>query len=160
DVFAMKNIQAENLTVTADNAGTLFGQLTGGSVEVQNGLLINAGESVADAAASVDATDCYANYDDDNFLARTDAELTDIAAKDAMKGFDFDNVWMARAGKTPVLRLAKSADDVEAGIVETVEPAAGAADAVATAPQTFDMGIVAAASAIVAAAGYMLTKKR
>ena len=162
DVFAMKNVQAENLKVNADNAGALFGQITGGSVEVQNGLLINAGVSVADAAAAVDTTDCYANYDDANFLTRTDAELTDIAAKDAMKGFDFDNVWMARAGKTPVLTLAKGADDVEAGIVETVEPGAadGVADGVAAAPQTFDMGIVAAVSAIVAAAGYMLTKKR
>ena len=157
DVFAMKNIQAENCKVKADNAGVLFGQLTGGSVEVQNSLLINSGASVADAAAAVDAIDCYANYDDNNFLARTDAELTDLAAKDTLKSFDFGGVWMARAGKTPILTLAKGADDVEAGIAETVEP--GTADG-GSAPQTFDMAVVAAVSAIVSAAGYMLSKKR
>ena len=44
----------------------------------------------------------------------------------------------------------------------TVAAAAAAAEnaAVATAPQTFDAGVIAAVSAIVFAAGYILTKKR
>jgi len=152
DVFTMKNIQTENLTVKAGTAGSLFGQITGGTVEVQNGLMINSTASVADASAPVDATDCFANTDDVVFLSRTDAELTDLAAKDTLKGFDFGGVWTARAGKTAILTLAMGADDVEAGVVEEV--AAGSA------PQTFDMGVVAAVAAIVSAAGYMLSKKR
>ena len=79
------------------------------------------------------------------------ADLGDLAAKDTLKAFDFGGVWTARAGKTAILTLAMGADDVEAGAV--VEDVAGA-------PQTFDMGIVAAVAAIVSAAGYMLSKKR
>ena len=42
-----------------------------------------------------------------------------------------------------------------------VTPAPAAENAAAaTAPQTFDAGVIAAVSAIVSAAGYMLTKKR
>ncbi len=152
DVFTMKNVQTENLTVKADTAGSLFGQTTGGTVVVENALLINSTASVAgDAVSVVDATDCFANKDDAVCLTRTDAELTDLAAKDTLKSFDFGGVWTARAGKTAILTLAMGADDVEAGAV--VEDVAGA-------PQTFDMGIVAAVAAIVSAAGYMLSKKR
>ena len=152
DVFTMKNVQTENLTVKADTAGSLFGQTTGGTVVVENALLINSTASVAgDAVSVVDATDCFANKDDAVCLTRTDAELTDLAAKDTLKAFDFGGVWTARAGKTAILTLAMGADDVEAGAV--VEDVAGA-------PQTFDMGIVAAVAAIVSAAGYMLSKKR
>ena len=152
DVFTMKNVQTENLTVKATTAGSLFGQTTGGTVVVENALLINSTASVAgDAVSVVDATDCYANKDDAVCLTRTDAELTDLAAKDTLKAFDFGGVWTARAGKTAILTLAMGADDVEAGAV--VEDVAGA-------PQTFDMGIVAAVAAIVSAAGYMLSKKR
>lgn len=152
DVFTMKNVQTENLTVKATTAGSLFGQTTGGTVVVENALLINSTASVAgDAVSVVDATDCFANKDDAVCLTRTDAELTDLAAKDTLKSFDFGGVWTARAGKTAILTLAMGADDVEAGAV--VEDVAGA-------PQTFDMGIVAAVAAIVSAAGYMLSKKR
>lgn len=152
DVFTMKNVQTENLTVKATTAGSLFGQTTGGTVVVENALLINSTASVAgDAVSVVDATDCFANKDDAVCLTRTDAELTDLAAKDTLKAFDFGGVWTARAGKTAILTLAMGADDVEAGAV--VEDVAGA-------PQTFDMGIVAAVAAIVSAAGYMLSKKR
>lgn len=152
DVFTMKNVQTENLTVKATTAGSLFGQTTGGTVVVENALLINSTESVAgDAVSVVDATDCFANKDDAVCLTRSDAELTDLAAKDTLKAFDFGGVWTARAGKTAILTLAMGADDVEAGAV--VEDVAGA-------PQTFDMGIVAAVAAIVSAAGYMLSKKR
>lgn len=159
DVFTMKNVQAENLKVTADNAGALFGQLTGGSVEVENALMINAGETVSDPAAAVDATDCYANYDDANCLQLTDAEMTDLAAKTALPTFDFAGVWTARAGKTPVLSLAMGEGDVEAVEAELVVPGAEGGAAV-VAPQTFDMGILAAAAAVISAAGYALTKKR
>ncbi|MBR4961926.1 MAG: hypothetical protein IKY52_13610 [Clostridia bacterium] len=156
DVFTMKNVQTENLTVNASTAGSLFGQTTGGTVVVENALLINSTASVADdAVAAVDATDCFANKDDVVCLTRTDAELTDLAAKDALSSFDFGGVWTARVGKPAILTLAMGADDVEAGVAAD----AGAVDA-GSAPQTFDMGIVAVAAAIVSAAGYMLTKKR
>ena len=155
DVFTMKNIQTENLKVKAGTAGSMFGQTTGGMVEVQNALLINSTASVADDAIGfVDATDCFANTDDNVCMTRTDAELTDLAAKDTLKDFDFGGAWTARAGKTAILTLAMGADDVEAGAV-----AENAGDA-GSAPQTFDMGVIAAVCAVVSAAGYALSKKR
>ena len=58
----------------------------------------------------------------------------------------------------PVAAAAAAA--AEAAAAEAAAAAAAENAAVATAPQTFDAGVIAAVSAIVSAAGYMLTKKR
>lgn len=56
--------------------------------------------------------------------------------------------------------VAAAAAAAEAAAAEAAAAAAAENAAVATAPQTFDAGVIAAVSAIVSAAGYMLTKKR
>ncbi len=61
------------------------------------------------------------------------------------------------AAEAPAAEVVEAAPAPE--VVEVVEEPA-AAVVVETAPQTFDMGIIAAIAAVVSAAGYTLTKKR
>lgn len=69
---------------------------------------------------------------------------------------DIDNIMIwAGTGVEPDLSVFEP--EVEETAAEVVD---GAADAVVTAPQTFDVGVIAAACAIVSAAGYAISKKR
>ena len=62
----------------------------------------------------------------------------------------------------PVVKSV-NADYIEINLVKEIVIAAEVTETVeeiTTAPQTFDMGILTAAAAIVSAAGYMIAKKR
>ena len=69
---------------------------------------------------------------------------------------DIDNI-MIWAGTGVEPDMSVFAPEVEETAAEVVD---SAADAVVTAPQTFDAGVIAAAAAIISAAGYALSKKR
>ncbi len=99
----------------------------------------------------IKASDMQANTDKWGTL---EATAMAFKASNRIKA-DIDNIMVwAGTGVDPDLSVLEPA--VEETVAEVVE----GADAVATAPQTFDAGVIAVCAAIVSAAGYALTKKR
>ncbi len=157
DVFTMKNVQAENMTVTSFNAaGSLVGNLNGATLVIENTLVVDSTAAVGKNSGNIEAKTGFANKDDEYCRTVSNSDMIGLAAKDALPGFDFGGLWIARVGKTPILTIARSAADVNAD-AKLGEPTAGAPGSAAT---TFDFTIIAVTAAIASAAGYMLTKKR
>lgn len=166
DCFTLKNVQADNVTVKAATAGgTLVGRLTGTTLVIENALVTDSGEWVGEAAGTVDATDCYSNndkaiFDGETPLKVSKNDLTDLAAKTTLAGFDFDSAWLAREGATAILRVAKADTDVEAGVVEVVDTATTGTTTVTTAPATWDGAVIAAVTAVLSGLGFTLAGKK